>query len=187
MNPESFLHAYYDVYAKNIQPDWLFEKLQTCKESIVETNRSGGKLIFAGNGASAAIASHVALDFTKQGKITSTTFHDPALMTAFANDYGYDKGLAKMLECYMQPNDMAVFISVSGESPNIVEAAKYVKSLDRKLVTFTGKSPDNSLKQLGDINFWVDSAAYNIVECIHMMWITTMIDMIIGKSVYSVS
>lgn len=187
MNQSSFLKDYYDVYFGNIQPDWLFDQLEICKESILKTNRKGGRLIFAGNGASAAIASHVALDFTKQGKITSTTFHDPALMTAFANDFGYDKGLAKMLECYMQPNDMAVFISVSGESPNIVEAAKYVKAQDRKLVTFTGKSPENSLKQLGDINFWVDSHAYNIVECIHMMWITTIIDMIIGKSVYSVS
>ena len=82
---------------------------------------------------------------------------------------------------------MAVFISVSGESPNVVEAAKYAKSQQRKILTFTGKSRNNSLKQLGDINFWVDSSAYNIVECIHMTWITTMIDMIIGKSVYAVS
>ena len=46
---------------------------------------------------------------------------------------------------------------------------------------------DNSLKLIGDINFWVDSHAYNVVECIHMIWLTTAIDAIIGKAVYEVS
>ena len=78
-------------------------------------------------------------------------------------------------------------VSVSGESPNIIEAAKYAKSRKVKVVTFTGKSANNSLKSLGDHNFWVDSDAYNIVEGIHMIWITTVVDMIIGNSVYSVS
>jgi D-sedoheptulose 7-phosphate isomerase len=87
----------------------------------------------------------------------------------------------------MQKNDTLVLISVSGESPNIIEAAKYAKSKNIKLVTFTGKNENNSLKNLGDINFWVNSNAYNIVEGIHMIWLTTVVDMIIGKSEYSVS
>ena len=183
----TFLKKYYEEYESNIKPSWLFENLILIKELFEETNKNGNKVIFSGNGASAAIASHAALDFTKQGKIKSSTFHDPALITAYANDYGYEKWLAKILESHMQKNDTLVLISVSGESPNIIEAAKYAKSKNIKLVTFTGKNENNSLKNLGDINFWVNSNAYNIVEGIHMIWLTTVVDMIIGKSEYSVS
>ena len=82
---------------------------------------------------------------------------------------------------------MLVLISVSGESPSVIEAAQRAKEAGLKVVTFSGRSPENSLKALGDVNFWVDSNAYNIVECIHMMWITTVIDAVIGKSEYEVS
>lgn len=182
-----FLEKYFKEYESNIKPDWLFSNLMNLKELFEKTNKNGNKVIFCGNGASAAIASHAALDFTKQGKIKSSTFHDPALITAYSNDYGYENWLAKVLESHMQKDDTLVLISVSGESPNIIEAAKYAKFNGIKLVTFTGKNIENSLKALGDINFWVDSDAYNIVEGIHMIWLTTVTDMIIGKSVYSVS
>ncbi len=182
-----FLSQYYDEYYENIKPDWLFERLILLKECFEETNNKTNKVIFSGNGASAAIASHAALDFTKQAKIKSVTFHDPALITAFSNDYGYDKWLAKVLESNMNKGDFLVLISVSGESPNIIEAAKFAKSKEVKIATFTGKNKNNTLKEHGDINFWVDSNAYNIVEGIHMIWLTTVVDMIIGKSEYSVS
>ena len=182
-----FLRKYYDEYLKNIEPDFLFEKLNILKDWLENTSSNSGKAIFSGNGASAAIASHAALDFTKQAKIKSVTFHDSALITAYSNDYGYDNWFKKVLESNLNQDDVLILISVSGESPNIIEAAKYAKSKKNKIVTFTGKSIDNKLKSLGDINFWVDSNSYNIVEGIHMIWITTVVDMIIGKSEYSVS
>lgn len=182
-----FLSKYYDEYDKNLKPDWLFESLILLKNSFEETNKKANKVIFSGNGASAAIASHAALDFTKQAKIKSVTYHDPALITAYSNDYGYDKWLTKVLESNMDMGDFLVLISVSGESPNVIEAAKYAKSQGVKIATFTGKNKNNNLKNYGDINFWVNSDAYNIVEGIHMIWLTTVVDMIIGKSVYSVS
>jgi D-sedoheptulose 7-phosphate isomerase len=186
MNDDS-LRKYYDEYLRNIEPDFLFENLNKFKDLLEHTSRNSGKAIFSGNGASAAIASHAALDFTKQAKIKSVTYHDSALITAYSNDYGYDKWLEKVLESNLNQYDILVLISVSGESPNIIEAAKYAKSKDIKIITFTGKNIDNTLKSIGDINFWVDSNAYNIVEGIHMIWVTTVVDMIIGKSEYSVS
>lgn len=186
-NMNTFLSQYYDEYKLNLKPAWLFESLILLKESLEEVNEKTNKVIFSGNGASAAIASHAALDFTKQAKIKSVTYHDPALITAYSNDYGYDKWLAKVLESNMDKGDLLVLISVSGESPNIIEAAKYAKSKEVKIVTFTGKNKNNTLKELGDVNFWVNSNAYNIVEGIHMIWLTTVVDMIIGKSEYSVS
>lgn len=183
----NFLNEYYNEYASNIKPSWLFENLTLLHKVLQETNKQGNKVIISGNGASAAIAAHAALDLTKQAKIKSIAYHDPALITAYSNDYGYDKWLAKLLESHMNDGDLIILISVSGESPNIIEAAKYTRGIGNKVITFTGKNENNSLRQLGDINFWVNSNAYNIVEGIHMIWITTIVDMIIGKSVYSVS
>lgn len=182
-----FLKEYYKEYKKNLKPEWLFNNLSDLKDFMESTSSNGGKVIFGGNGASAAIASHAALDFTKQAKIKSLTYHDPALITAYSNDFGYKNWFKKVLESNLNYNDLLILISVSGESPNMLEAAKYAKSQGIKIATFTGKDKNNSLKKYGDINFWVDSHAYNIVEGIHMIWITTIVDMIIGESVYSVS
>ena len=71
-----------------MRPEFLFNNLILLKDLFEkETSKNGNKLIFSGNGASAAIASHATLDFTKQAKIKSTTYHDSALMTAYSNDY----------------------------------------------------------------------------------------------------
>ena len=184
---DDFFKDYYLEYEKKLKPEWLFKKLYLSEQLFKKTNKSKGKLVFCGNGASAAIASHAALDFSKQAKIKSVTFHDSALLTAISNDYGYENALARIIELNLNKNDSIIFISVSGESLNIINAANYAKSFGSQIVTFTGKNEENSLKKLGDINFWVDSHAYNIVEGIHMIWITSIIDSIIGKKVYSVS
>ena len=187
MTNELNLNNYYEEYSNKINPEWLFKKLELAKNKILETKKNGGKLIFAGNGASAAIASHCALDFTKQAKIKSVTFHDPALFTAFVNDFGDDQWISQACEMYANPDDLAIFISVSGESSNVVNAARSLSKRGIETITFSGKFEHNSISKEGVINFWVDSHAYNIVECIHMIWITSIIDMIIGKSEYEVS
>lgn len=181
------LKEYYAEYARNIEPDWLHDQLDHLMEKILRTKELGGKLIFSGNGASAAIASHVALDFTKQAKVRAVTFHDPGFITAFVNDFGGDLWLSKACDIFADKNDLVIFISVSGESPNVVEATKGLIDREIEVISFTGKSQENNLGKIANLNFWVDSHAYNIVECIHMIWITTVIDMIIGKSEYSVS
>jgi D-sedoheptulose 7-phosphate isomerase len=154
---------------------------------VIATRDAGGKIIFAGNGASASIASHLANDFTKQGGVRSVTFHDPAFITAFSNDYGYEWWLAKALEFHMDANDLVVLISSSGKSPNIIKAAEFAKSKNVPVVAFTGFDRNNPLNLLSDVSFWVDSRAYNHVECVHMIWLTTVVDVVIGKAEYSVS
>ena len=181
------LAAYYDTYKKCLLPPQLFEELDQLKNIILKTNKSGGQIFFAGNGASAAIASHLALDLTKQGGVRSTTFHDAGLITAFTNDFGGDNWLSKACDMYVESTDLVIFISVSGESPNVVNAARRLRERGIQVGSFTGKKVDNALRGQSDYSFWVDSSAYNIVECIHMIWLTTVVDMIIGKSEYSVS
>jgi len=147
----------------------------------------GGRLIFAGNGASASISSHCALDYTKQGKMNSICFSSDAFITALANDYGYDRWLTEAIKCYANKEDLVILISSSGRSPNIVSAAEYCKCSDIDVVTLTGFENDNPLKTLGDLNFWVNSKSYNIIECTHMFWLMSACDLLIGKSEYSVS
>ena len=143
-------------------------------------------MILAGNGASAAIAAHAAIDFTKQAGIQAVCFNEPSLITAFSNDCGYEHWIQQALEFYSQPEDVIVLISSSGRSPNIVNAARYAKRVGNPLVTFTGFSRENPVKLLGDINFWVDSQAYNIVENTHSIWLMMVCDLFIGKIQYSV-
>ena len=70
---------------------------------------------------------------------------------------------------------------------HIVNAAKKSKEMGLKVVTFTGFNRDNSLKNIGDFNFWVDSKAYNIVEMTHKIWLLSFVDSIIGSAEYSAS
>lgn len=186
MDDQNFIDNYLDRYKKSIFSTDAKEKIGEMRTLIASMNQEKGRLIFAGNGASAAIACHCALDFTKQAGVPSLSINDPTLVTAFANDYGYEHWVAKTFEHYTQQCDIPVLISSSGCSPNIINAAKYAQERGMKIITFTGFSSDNPLRQLGYLNFWVESRAYNIIECTHMIWLTTVIDLIIGKAEYSV-
>lgn len=183
---QKFLNEYFQTYKDLAFEKEVFSQIEDFAELAKSVKKNNKKLMFAGNGASAAIAAHGAVDFTKQGGVRAVTFNEADLITCFANDYGYDRWMEKSVEFYGDEGDTLVLISVSGTSPSVVEAAKYAKNNGMNVVTFSGKSSDNDLKKLGDINFWVDSSAYNIVECIHMIWLTTAIDLVIGKAEYSV-
>ncbi|MBD63448.1 MAG: phosphoheptose isomerase [Gammaproteobacteria bacterium] len=182
-----FYKPYYDEYFRLIYPKSIDLKFEEFRKIALKIKNSDGKLIFAGNGASASISAHGAVDFTKQGGVRAVTFNEANVITCFSNDFGYDNWVCEALKFYAKKNDAIVLISVSGESPSVVNAAETAKDLGIPIITFTGRDQNNSLKSLGDVNFWVDSNAYNIVECIHMIWVTTVIDAIIGKAEYEVS
>jgi len=184
---KAWLDAYFNRYKVAAFEEEHYANLVAFRDLILKTRDSGNKLMFAGNGASASIASHARVDFTKQGKCRSLDFNEPNLITAFANDYGFENFMAKATEFFADDGDVLVLISVSGTSQNCVEAAKYARSRGMKVVSFTGKAADNPLRALSDIGFWIDSAAYNIVECTHMLWICTVVDMVVGEAEYSVT
>jgi len=184
---KDWLNDYFGRYQKDLFREDIRPLLHEFYELCLDVQAGGKKLIFAGNGASASISGHAAVDFTKQAKVRAVNFNEAGLITAFANDFGYEQWVAKAVEMYGDQGDVAVMISCSGNSPNVVNAAAYAKAHGMKVVTFTGHSPDNKLKSMGDINFWVDSKAYNIIEGIHMIWVTAVVDMILGEAEYSVS
>jgi D-sedoheptulose 7-phosphate isomerase len=187
MDDISFLSNYYTKCSDFLLHTDVTQKVIDAKRIILQTKRNSKKIIFAGNGASASIANHASLDFTKQGKVKSVNFNESAFITAFSNDYGYENWVSKALECYGEQGDTLVLISCSGTSSNLVNAAKYANENGINLITFTGFSSTNPLKTAGDVNFWLDSKAYNIIEGIHQIWLMSVCDLIIGKQEYSVS
>ena len=136
----------------------------------------GRSYFFAGNGASASIASHIANDVTKALCCKARTFHDPAHITCFANDYGYEQWLAESIKIFADEGDVVILISSSGRSPNILRAAEAAVAKKAVLVTLTGPSPNVNLLEYSACHLSVASKIYNIIECCHMIALTTAVD-----------
>jgi D-sedoheptulose 7-phosphate isomerase len=181
---DEFFKPYFAEYQRLAFAESVYPTIVAFADLALKIRATGKKMMFAGNGASASVSEHGAVDFTKQGKVRGMTFHDPNLMTCFANDFGYDHWVAKAIEHHGDEGDAVVLISVSGESPSIVNAARYAKERGMTVIGFSGRSPDNSLAKIADINFHVPSDAYNVVENVHGIWLTATIDYVIGKAVY---
>ncbi|MBN1353987.1 MAG: SIS domain-containing protein [Candidatus Omnitrophica bacterium] len=146
---------------------------------ISQAKRSKKKVIFVGNGGSSAIASHQAVDYWKNGHIKATAFNDSALLTCVSNDYGYDKVFQKPIERFAEKGDVVFAISSSGQSRNIINAVRSARQKGVYIITLSGFSGKNSLRRHGDINFYVPSRSYGIVEIAHLLIAHSMLDHII--------
>ena len=142
--------------------------------ALVRSN--GKKIIIVGNGGSAAMASHVSVDFVKAAKIRAINFNEADLITCFANDYGYENWLSQAISSYADSGDLLIAISSSGKSKNILNAVRAARKMRLKTITFSGFSSDNRLRRMGDVNFWVDSCEYNTVEMVHHIWLLALVD-----------
>ena len=147
------------------------------------THAAGKKLIFVGNGGSAAIASHMATDYSKNGDVRAMALNDTSMLTCLANDLGHDRIFAKQIELYAHEGDLVIAISSSGRSANILNAVKAARAAKCMIITFSGFSPDNPLRRLGDINFYVDSDRYGFVEISHLTICHAVLDFICGLRV----
>jgi D-sedoheptulose 7-phosphate isomerase len=136
------------------------------------------RIFFIGNGGSNAICSHMMEDWAKVLKYESFSFTDPALITCFANDYGYENAMVEWLKVYFKPGDLLVAISSSGNSPNINNAVDYVNTVTKNIITLSGFKPNNKLAKKGKINFYLDSNSYGIVECYHQTILHAILDII---------
>ncbi len=181
-----FLTDYFDRLTRvNALDDGLVEKIAATRDIFLAVKQQGGRVAVIGNGGSAGIASHIAIDLAKNGKVPATCFNDGAQITCLANDYGFENWLVHAVRMNLRAGDALVAISSSGKSPNILNGVKAAKELGLKVVTLSGFLPENPLRALGDVNFWADSRAYNIVETAHQFWLMSVIDLIIGKAEYS--
>jgi len=187
MDEREWLEAYFERYRQAIYGVDVSSDLVRLKEIFLAARRGGRKAILAGNGGSAAIASHCSVDFTKNAGVRCVNFNEADLITCFANDYGYERWLEKALDFYADDGDVVILISSSGQSANMCRAAECAGRRGLTVVTFTGFDETNPLRKLGVLNFWVDSRAYNVVEMTHQIWLLAVCDLIIGSAEYSAS
>lgn len=135
-----------------------------------------GKVILVGNGGSAAIASHIAVDYWKNGKVRAMAFNDASLLTCVSNDLGHEELFRKPVEMFADAGDLLICISSSGNSRNIINAARMGLKRGCKVITCSGFSADNTLRTLGHVNFWVPSGAYGHVEITHELILHAILD-----------
>ncbi len=186
MDKKKFLEDYFSQLRQltNFDSNKINDLIST-SEILIEANNQGKKTMIFGNGGSAAIASHFSVDLTKNARIRCVNYNESDLLTCFSNDFGYEKWVEKSIEYYGDKDDSIILISSGGNSQNMINGAKKAREMKfKKVITFTGNNKDNKLRKLGDINFWIDSKAYNLVENAHQALLLSIVDLIIGKSEY---
>lgn len=120
------------------------QKIEQAAESCIRTFQSGGKVLFCGNGGSAADAQHIAAElsgrfYTDRAPLYAEALHvNSSYVTAVANDYGYDDVYARMVQAAGRPGDVLVAISTSGNSPNILKTIDMARRQGMTIIGMTG-------------------------------------------------
>lgn len=141
-----------------------------------ETRLHKGRIYICGNGGSAATASHFQNDFNKgvsEYIDIPFRFHclndNVATLMAIANDIGYEEVFRFQLRGNLEPGDILVAISGSGNSPNVIHAVEYAKSLGNQIIGLTGYT-GGKLKELSDISLHAPVMSMQVTEDIHMIF-----------------
>lgn len=166
-----------DAAGASLPLEAAFEEV---REAAHAAHDAGNKIVFIGNGGSAGIASHLAIDFSKNGGLRALAFNDPSALTCLGNDLGYENVFAKQLDFHARPGDLLIAISSSGRSPNILAAVKMARTRGCRVVTFSGFDIGNELRRTGDVNFYVRSREYGFVEVAHLALCHAVLDLDMG-------
>jgi D-sedoheptulose 7-phosphate isomerase len=158
----------------------LHEAFERLREAARSAHAAGNTITFIGNGGSAAIASHLAVDFSKNGGMRARALNDGAALTCLGNDFGYEHVFAKQIEWHARAGDVVVAISSSGGSANILNAVEAARGRDCTVATFSGFREDNELRRAGDVNFYVRSDQYGFVEVAHLALCHAILDLDMG-------
>tara|TARA_Y100000310_G_scaffold321804_1_gene379968 strand:- start:578 stop:1078 length:501 start_codon:yes stop_codon:yes gene_type:complete len=144
------------------------QKVHQLKDLILNASQ----IIMIGNGGSNSICSHISQDYTKQLEKKAFGFSDPSRLTCYINDYGIDLAYRQFLIDFVDKNSLVVLISSSGNSKNILQCADFCAVNNINFIILSGFKKDNLLKTTyansAKIEFWVDSADYGVVECVHL-------------------
>jgi D-sedoheptulose 7-phosphate isomerase len=152
------------------------------KSKLLELVQNASQVILIGNGGSNSIASHIAVDYVKFLNKKSFAFTDPTMLTAFANDYSVSDSYRKYLEFMTMdtPGSFVILISSSGNSKNIYNAAQYCQTMGVDFAILTGFNEDNIVrsfcKEAAALEYWVDSNSYGVVECVHQIFLHSIIN-----------
>lgn len=173
LSAKDFAKWYRDVEIAKWQ-EMDLDAISAIAKVIEKAEKKGNQVFVMGNGGSAATASHIATDWSKTAERVGKPLlrciclnDNTAFMTAIGNDLGYDELFSRQLRNLLQPNDVVVIISGSGNSPNVVKAAEYAKEKGATLVGMTGFA-GGKLRKMADVCFHVDCDQYGVIEDLHM-------------------
>jgi phosphoheptose isomerase len=176
MGPYATAASYFDAYAdemaraaKSVEPAML----ELAAETLLEAYLRGARIFTCGNGGSASIANHMQCDHVK-GIRTATDLSphvlslsaNVELLTAIANDMGYENIFAYQLQSQSEPGDVLLAVSSSGRSPNIVHALAWAREHGLGTIAVTGFG-GGAARDTAEISVHVDCANYGIVEDLH--------------------
>lgn len=168
---------YFENYSKNFQK--IIETLNFKKIEIIKNiikSKKKNKIHVFGNGAGASIASHFANDLTNSAKFKVYSYDNSAQITCLANDYSYSNWVKKIIDYYVEKKDLIIFISASGESRNMIQAAKLCLKKKYKFISITGFNKKNTLNSLSKYFCWVNSKSYNHVEIAQLFILLSIVD-----------
>lgn len=155
--------------------------LLAAADTVRAATTAGRKVIFIGNGGTAATASHQAVDYWKNGGMRAIAFNDASLLTCVSNDFGYEFVFERPIQMFADAGDVLVAMSSSGKSENILRGVRAGRTASCRIVTMSGFAPDNPLRAAGDINFYAPSCSYGHVEIAHLAISHAVVDFIIAQ------
>jgi D-sedoheptulose 7-phosphate isomerase len=170
----NIIKASIDVKQHIIEDDAFINKIQQCVELITTAFRNGNKVLFCGNGGSAADAQHLAAEFTgrfykDRDALFAEALHvNSSYMTAVANDYSFDVVYSRMLNGIGKTGDVLVAISTSGNSANIVNAVNTAKEKGMTTIGFTGQA-GGKIKDICDVLINVPSTDTPRIQESHIL------------------
>lgn len=154
------------------------KEIEKIYETLVNFQNKKNVHIF-GNGGSASIASHFSMDLTNNSNLRCMSYNDSAIITCYANDFKFENWVSRAITKYGNKNDVLILISSSGTSKNMVNAVKTArKKKFKRIISFTGFDNNNYLTKKSDINFWIKSTKYNIIENTHQFYLLMIVDLI---------
>jgi len=140
------------------------------------------KVLLIGNGGSAAVASHQAVDLWRNAGMRALAFSDASMLTCIANDFGYQDVYSQPIDMLCDPGDCLIAISSSGKSTNILQAVDKARAKGAGVISFSGFSRENELRSRGDLNFYLPSTSYGIVEVGHLLLLHSIIDEFVQRT-----
>lgn len=160
-------------------------KLSNCYKKLKKNN----KIITFGNGGSITSTIHFSNDFTKVINKKSISLSDGDLITCYSNDYGFENFVKQAINSYYVKNDLVILVSVSGESKNILSAAKFCVRKNINLITLSSFKNNNSLMKINNngLNFHIKTNSYNIAEISHLIILLLSVDLTKNKMYYKSS
>jgi D-sedoheptulose 7-phosphate isomerase len=149
------------------------EVIRECSAKLIETFRSGGKVLVCGNGGSAADSQHIAAEFVGRYETERTALPavalstDTSALTAIGNDYGFERIFARQVEALANPGDCLIAISTSGNSPNVIAAVMAARKIGASVIGMTGAS-GKKLASLSDSCLMVPSTRTARIQEAHI-------------------